>query len=302
MPAIKSTSLTERIGLVGLGLMGTAFAERLLRGRFAVLGWDISATQRTALRRLGGQTAKRAAEVAASCRRLILSLPQLDEVNDWLREGGSSLRRGQILIDTTTGAPDQTVKLARALAKRGVIYLDATISGNSDEVRAGNVTVLVGGPKEAVEQGQDLFRLFAKQVIHTGPSGSGTKMKLVTNLVLGLNRAALAEGLVFARALGLDATQALHVLSKTTAYSRIMDTKGAKMVRGDFKAQARLSQHLKDVQLMLAAARKAAVQLPLSRTHRQLLERAQTAGYGQLDNAAIIRVIGAKPASALRNR
>ena len=117
-------------------------------------------------------------------------------------------------------------------------------------------------------------------------------MKLVSNLVLGLNRAALAEGLVFAQALGLDAEAALEVLLNSMAYSRTMDTKGRKMIAGDFRTQARLSQHLKDVRLILAAAAEAGQVLPLSETHRRLLETAEAAGFGDADNSAVVRAFG----------
>ena len=113
-------------------------------------------------------------------------------------------------------------------------------------------------------------------------------MKLVSNLVLGLNRAALAEGLIFSQAMGLDGRAALQVLLGTMAYSRIMDTKGQKMIEGDFRAQARLSQHLKDLRLILQAATEAGQALPLTETHRHLLEIAEAAGFGDADNSAVI--------------
>ena len=115
-------------------------------------------------------------------------------------------------------------------------------------------------------------------------------MKLVTNLVLGLNRAALAEGLAFAEAAGVDPQAALEVLRGSAAYSRQMDTKGDTMLTGDYAPVARLSQHLKDVRLMLALADRTGLSLPLSNTHRELLERAEDLGLGELDNSAIRRV------------
>jgi 3-hydroxyisobutyrate dehydrogenase-like beta-hydroxyacid dehydrogenase len=116
-------------------------------------------------------------------------------------------------------------------------------------------------------------------------------MKLVTNLVLGLNRAVLAEGLVFAEAAGLDMENALEVLLNSPAYSRTMEAKGPKMVHGEFSPQARLSQHIKDVRLMLEEAVRGGVSLPISAVHLELLEHAEAAGLGELDNSAIIRVI-----------
>lgn len=159
---------------------------------------------------------------------------------------------------------------------------------------------MVGGPTTAFNGCQELFAAFAARTIRTGITGSAARMKLVTNLVLGLNRAALAEGLVFARALKLDDKQTLEILRASMAYSRIMDAKGKKMLRADFKPQARLSQHLKDVRLMLAAAAKAHIKLPLSETHRKILTKAEALGLGQLDNSAIIRVIGAPSAASAR--
>jgi 3-hydroxyisobutyrate dehydrogenase-like beta-hydroxyacid dehydrogenase len=114
-------------------------------------------------------------------------------------------------------------------------------------------------------------------------------MKLLSNLVLGLNRAALAEGLAFAEAIGLEPAPALDVLMGTMAYSRTMDTKGQKMIDRDFQTQARLSQHLKDVRLMLESAADAGLTLPLTETHCRLLKKAEAAGFGDADNSAIIQ-------------
>jgi 3-hydroxyisobutyrate dehydrogenase-like beta-hydroxyacid dehydrogenase len=131
------------------------------------------------------------------------------------------------------------------------------------------------------------------QTFHPGPAGTGAKMKLVTNLVLGLNRAALAEGLAFAESIGLDPAVSLAVMRGSLAYSRIMDTKGERMIRGDFAPDARLSQHLKDVRLIVDIGRHAGLPMTLSAAHRKVLEGAEAAGYGDLDNSAIIKVLGA---------
>ena len=116
-------------------------------------------------------------------------------------------------------------------------------------------------------------------------------MKLVSNLVLGLNRAALAEGLAFAETLGLDQHGVLSVLQASAAYSRQMDTKGLKMIARNFVAQAKLSQHLKDVRLILEAAASHGLKLQLTDAHRQLLERAEAMDLGELDNSAIIQAV-----------
>lgn len=286
---IDEISEPETIGLIGVGLMGIALAERLLAGGLAVTGWDINPERSDLLTRLGGESVASAGEVVARCERVILSLPDIHVVEGVLAEVRPQLRAGQTIIDTTTSDPERPAALGRWLAELGVGYLDATVSGSSAQVREASVICMVGGESEIFDRCQDLFQLFSKRAVPTGPCGSGSKMKLVTNLVLGLNRAALAEGLALAQALELNSAQTLSVLMESMAYSRIMETKGRKMIDGDFKPQAKLSQHLKDVRLILQAGADAGTALPLSSTHKQLLEKAELAGFGQLDNSAIIR-------------
>ncbi len=280
---------TEPVGLIGLGLMGMALAERLRGGGFDVWGHDIDPAREDLLRQIGGKPAANAVAIVSACDRIFLSLPDSDVVEAVLDEMGCALAAGRIVIDTSTGDPERAAATGRRLAQRGIGYLDATISGSSQQVRDGQAVVLAGGPAATFDRCQDLFRLFARRWFHLGPCGSGSQMKLVSNLVLGLNRAALAEGLWLSKALGLDPQVVLTVLRESMAYSRIMDTKGEKMIDGDFEPQARLSQHHKDVRLMLRAAAQAGTDLPLTQAHARLLELAESAGYGTQDNSAIIR-------------
>jgi 3-hydroxyisobutyrate dehydrogenase-like beta-hydroxyacid dehydrogenase len=276
---------TKTVGMIGLGLMGTALSERLLAAGYRVHVWNRSREKADPLVAQGAQWAD---NPLAVCDRVLVSLYTTETVEEVLGQMHAGLRSGQILIDTTTGSPEQTADLGARLAGEGVQYLDAPVSGSSEQTRRGEVTTIVGGPRETFEACRDLFDCFSQKTIHAGPCGSGSKMKLVSNLVLGLNRAALAEGLVFARSLSLDDEAALEVLMATMSYSRTMDTKGRKMIDGDFRTQAKLSQHLKDVRLMIEAAGTGGLSLPLSETHQRLLEAAEEAGYGEADNSAVI--------------
>ena len=282
------TADTTPLGLIGLGLMGQALASRLIAAGFAVVGFDLDAKRREELSALGGTAVESINEVFASSPRCLLSLPDHTVVEAVLLHAREAVKPSSIIIDTTTGDPASAIKMARDLRKQGAAYVDAAISGSSAQVERGEVLVMAGGDAETYRACEDIFPAFAQQAVHTGPSGSGTKMKLVTNLVLGLNRAALAEGLAFAESLDLDLPQTLHIMQQSMAYSRIMDTKGAKMIDQDFTPQARLAQHLKDVRLMLAASPRL---LPMSEAHRQLLKRAVAMGLGDLDNSAIIQAI-----------
>jgi 3-hydroxyisobutyrate dehydrogenase-like beta-hydroxyacid dehydrogenase len=277
------------VGVIGLGLMGSALAERFLKNGFAVAGFDIDQSARRALKKLGGRPVEGAAAVARLSRRIIFSLPTTAVVKEVIREMGTQLRPGSIIIDTTTGEPEQTAALGAKLAKGRIRYLDATIVGSSAQTREGDVIVLVGGPRATLEKSRDLIHSFARQTFHAGPCGSGARMKLVVNLVLGLNRAVLAEGLSFAEAVGILPQRALEILKSGVAYSRVMDTKGEKMLRKDFSPQAMLSQHLKDVRLILSLGKRKKAKLPMTALHRKLLAQVVAAGHGDLDNSAIIK-------------
>lgn len=277
----------EKLGLVGLGLLGSAIAERVLAAGFNIVGFDIAARQNQNLESLGGQAVDSASDVLVACDRVILSLPTSAVVASVLDEVANKLRPGLTIIDTTTGDPEQVAEFGERLQKLGVEYLDATVGGSSKQARAGDVIVMAGGSKDAFENCHDIFDSFARQSFHVGPCGCGSRMKLVLNLVLGLNRAVLAEGLGFARKYGLDPSVALDILKAGPTYSRVMDTKGQKMLDRDFSTEARLSQHLKDVRLILDAGKSCAAAMPLSTIHRDLLEQLAANGLGDADNSAI---------------
>lgn len=276
---------SRTIGMIGLGLMGTAMTERFLEHGYSVRIWNRSRDKADPLLPLGAIWSD---NPLADCDRVIISLyttPVVEEVLDLLKSG---LHAGQILIDTTTGEPEQSMALAGRLGQLGVKYLDAPISGSSEQTRRGEATVLVGGDRETFDACADLWSIMGQRVFPVGAVGSAAKMKLVSNLVLGLNRAALAEALIYAESIGVAPAAALEVLKGSMAYSKVMDVKGRKMLDRDYSVQARLSQHLKDVVLILETARQQGVDLPMSTVHRQLLEEAERRGFGQQDNCSVI--------------
>lgn len=288
------------VGVIGLGLIGSVVATQLQAAGFRVMGCDIDAGRREASRAAGADITAVAADVFRRCDRVLLSLPSHLEVETVLTASRADLRAGAIVIDTTTGDPLSSENLAAALGRRGVTYLDATISGSSAHVREGKAVLMVGGDASAIAACQDIFRAVGREVFATGASGTGAKMKLVTNLVLGLNRAALAEGLAFAAALDLDLAQTLAIMRSSAAYSRIMDTKGERMIQQNFVPEARLTQHHKDVRIIVATGQELGLPMPLSITHAAILADAEAAGYGALDNSALIKVLG--PAKGIRGK
>jgi 3-hydroxyisobutyrate dehydrogenase-like beta-hydroxyacid dehydrogenase len=286
--------VSGNIGLIGIGLVGSAMAECLIADRFNVIGFDIDPAKCEQLKRLGGAAVDNPAQVAEQTDRIILSLPNSDAVLQVV-EGPVGILEAKkapnYIIDTTTGQPDKTAELAKRLAKREVYFLDAPFSGSSRQVKDKEVVFMVGGERAAYENCMDIFQLLGAKVFYLGASGSGSKAKLAGNLILGLNRLALAEGLVFAAKLGLEPRAFLELLKVTPAYSAAMDVKGKKMLEGDFTPQARLRQHHKDVSIILKYAENLKQELPLSKVHLEVLERAIAAGDGELDNSAVIREI-----------
>ena len=284
----------KRIGLIGIGLVGTALAENLISAGFEVAGYDIDPARCANLAELGGTPAANAGQAAAGRGRVVLSLMNSEIVRQVLEGPAGVLQADsppRFVIDTTTGDPQMAEEFARKLSQRGIFFLDATISGSSEQIRAREGVFMVGGDDKAFRACGDVFEALAKKFFFVGPAGTGCKAKLAVNLVLGLNRLALAEGLVFAERLGLDLESFFPLLTESAAYSRIMDSKGKKMLRGDFAPQARLAQHRKDVGLILEYARRLGQQLPLSAAHAEVLDAAIAAGEGELDNSAVIREI-----------
>jgi 3-hydroxyisobutyrate dehydrogenase-like beta-hydroxyacid dehydrogenase len=278
----------KRISVVGLGLMGTAITERLLEHGWQVFVWNRTREKGGPLTSLGARWTD---DPFGESNRILISLYTSDVVKDVLHQMRNSLRSGQIIVDTTTGEPQQSAAMSAELAARQIDYLDAPISGSSEQTRRGEATTMVGGSRGAFDACADLWTVLGQNVFYVGSSGSAAKMKLISNLVLGLNRAVLAEGLAFASAINVDKAAALEILRGSMAYSRAMDVKGQKMIDGDFRVQARLSQHLKDVRLILEAASSGGLTLPFSQVHATLLAQAEAMGLGDLDNSAIIQAI-----------
>jgi putative dehydrogenase len=282
------------VGVVGLGLMGEVFSRRLIDARFHVLGFDIDPKKGAALDKMGGQTAPSMAEIAHASSPIILAVFNTDQVEEVVEKtllpalGENS---GKIVICTSTCDPDRIAALAARVATRGLRFLEAPVSGTSDQVRRGDGVGLLGGDESiSAEIAPVLDALFPKR-FHVGAAGDGGRAKLAVNLILNLNRLALAEGLVFASRLGLDPDAFLRVAQNSAAYSQVMETKGPKMVRSDFRPEGRVRQAVKDVHLMLEQAQRKGQQLPALEVDAAVLESCVRHGEGDLDNSVIIEEI-----------
>jgi 3-hydroxyisobutyrate dehydrogenase-like beta-hydroxyacid dehydrogenase len=291
------TAAATPVGIVGLGLVGSALAQRLTAAGYRLVGYDIREEARTAAAANGMHIAASPREIGDACAVALLAVFDTHGVIDAVegpdglitasaQAGSGALRT---LIDCSTGTPELLASLAERLAARGIDFIEAPLSGSSQQIAAGDATLLLGCSVHAVQAHDALLAALSPRCIHVGGAGMGARAKLATNLVLGLNRAALAEGMVLAESMGIAPAQFLELVLATPARSDAALAKGAKMVAGDFAPQSRIRQHLKDVDLMLDSSRTTGQRLPLSETHAALMRAAVAAGDGDLDNAAILR-------------
>ncbi|SDP03459.1 NAD(P)-dependent oxidoreductase [Afipia sp. GAS231] len=280
-------SRQTRIGVAGLGLMGTALAERLAGAGFGVLGFDIAPAKCAQFRDAGGEVAASATDLAGRSRAIVIAVYDGAQVETLLGEFEQGRSR-PALICTTTCAPDEIVRIAACAASTGFAFIEAPISGTSAEVRDGAATALVAGETEALNT---LLAVLCPRRIRVDRIGDASRTKLAINLILQNNRAALAEGIVFAERLGLDGRAFLAAAQQSAAYSRVMDTKGEKMLSRDFRPQSHIAQTLKDAELILHEARQRGLHLAITEAQADLLRAAIALEGPERDSAAVIEAI-----------
>jgi 3-hydroxyisobutyrate dehydrogenase-like beta-hydroxyacid dehydrogenase len=282
-------SLRTPVGVIGVGLMGEVYARRLLAAGFTVIGFDVDPAKNARLENFGAQ-AGTLADIAQKCEPIVVAVFNTEQVEDVVERALIPAAAGKIVLVTSTCDPDRIAALGARVGEK-LRFLETPVSGTSEQVRQGDGVGLIGGDQKiAADAAPVLDALFAKS-FHIGKVGDGGRAKLAVNLILGLNRLALAEGLVFADRLGLDPAAFLDVARRSAAASQVMDTKGPKMIGGDFAPEGRVRQTLKDTQLMLDQARKAGQQLPLLQIHADVLQACVRHGDSEQDNSIVIEEI-----------
>jgi len=279
-------------GMIGLGLMGSALSARLIEAGLPVIGFDIDAARREALRARGGEPAASAFELIAKCRTIVVALydaAQIAKVFDEFDK--DAFLSGATMICTTTCAPAEIAGIAKRAADADLRFVEAPVSGSSAEVREGKATALISGEACAIEAVAAVLDVLCPQQIRVGGIGDAARTKLAINLILQNNRAALAEGIAFAESLGLDPGSFLATARRSAAYSRVMDAKGEKMLTRDFTPQSHLSQTLKDAELILGEARRLSQTLPMMTVQGAPLRATIALVGGECDCAAVIETV-----------
>jgi putative dehydrogenase len=277
------------VGVIGLGLMGEVYVSRLLAAGFAVTGYDVDAAKIERIKAIGARGGS-LAEIARDCNPIVLAVFNTDQVEEVVEKNLLPAANGKIVLCASTCDPDCIAALGARVGKT-LHFLETPVSGTSAQVRDGDGVGLIGGDLAIATAATPVLDALFPKRFHIGKIGDGGRAKLAVNLILALNRLALAEGLVFAERIGLDPAAFLKVARASAASSQVMDTKGPKMVARDFVPEARARQSLKDAHLMLDQARKAGQKLPLLEIHADVLEACLRHGQGDADNSVVIEEI-----------
>jgi putative dehydrogenase len=288
-----------RVGVIGAGLMGTAVTQRLVGAGFEVLAYDVDAGKREAIARSGAKPQTTAAVVMAACEMNVICVFDTDQVEEVIAGAGGGVEAiaqggtgARVFVVTSTCDPDRLSVLAQRVEPDGARLLEMPISGTSRQVAQGQGVGLIGGDPTVVDRALPVLEAICTRRHYLGAVGNGSRAKLAVNLILGLNRAALAEGLVFATRLGLDPAAFLEVAKGSAAYSQVMDVKGGLMAHREYlEPQSRIDQSLKDFKLMLEQARAHGQELPFASVYARLLEDCVSKSEGSWDNAAILEAI-----------
>jgi 3-hydroxyisobutyrate dehydrogenase-like beta-hydroxyacid dehydrogenase len=284
----------QTIGIIGLGLMGQAFGKRLDLSRFSTLGYD---THPERCEEFGkNKTTSSALALTEKCQTIVLCLFDSHQVQEVLFGAGGVLteriEKPINIICTSTCEPDELSEIAQKSINRGARFLELPISGTSKQVADGESLGLMGGDQDLIAELTPVLDAMCKKRIYVGEIGSASKAKLSINLVLGLHRAALAEGLVFGSRIGLDPNVLLDLLQNSAAASNVMKVKGPMMTKRQFDhPQSRVDQSLKDFGLIQKLAVEKNQPLPFATKYVELLQSCVELGEGKQDNAIILEAI-----------
>jgi len=282
------------VGIVGVGLLGSAIASRFIKAGHTVVGFDILPARVAALTAMGGKAAPSIAAVAQSAEAVCTLLPSLAAAEtavlgrDGILAGG---RPGLTVIQMSTISPALTERLAREVTGKGLGFLDCPVSGTTSMIDRGDGSFIVGGERVLYERWRPVLESVLPRVVHIGRAGQAMTLKLVANLLVALHSAAAAEALTLARKAGLDLHVALDVLNSSAATSAMLKVRGPMILRGEFPAQMKLDLFMKDIHLMQDAAAAVGAPLPFTNLAERLYAAAQAGGHGGEDLAVVVTAI-----------
>ena len=279
------------IGILGLGLVGRALATRLQGCGHALAGCDLSPDARATAAAMGIRVEDSAAALADSCDVVLICVLDDAALVSCAASLAAAPGKAKLVLSCVTASVGATLRAATLLATATTVFADMPLLGSSRQIAQGEALGLLGMDAAVERTHTVLLADLCPKYRRVGSPGHGVRAKLACNLVLGLNRAALAEGLALASSLGLDEGNFLELLRESPAWSRAVDVAGPRMVARDFAPLSRIRQHRKDLALILEQGQDAGLDLTLTAAHARLLDKAINQGLGEMDNVAIIAAI-----------
>jgi 3-hydroxyisobutyrate dehydrogenase-like beta-hydroxyacid dehydrogenase len=285
----------ERVGFLGLGIMGSRMAANLARAGFELAVWTHTPGKAARWAAEHGALAHDTPAAVAERSEIVFSMvvdgAQVESV--LLGEGGAieAARPGLLLVDCSTIGPPDTRRIGAALAERGAAMLDAPVTGSSPRAQDGTLTIMVGGAPEDFARARPALDAMGKLIVHVGELGQGEMLKLINNSLGAANAAAVAEALLLADATGVDIDALVEVVSAGSGGSAQLELKSAAMRSHDYTTLFKTDHMLKDVRLCLEQAERAGVPFPAAVHARDLLNAASERGHGEDDYASIVEAV-----------
>jgi 2-hydroxy-3-oxopropionate reductase len=280
----------EKIGFIGVGIMGKPMALNLLKAGYAVTVHDLNRQPVDELVKQGADSADSARAVAEKSDVVITMLPDSPEVEavvfrpDGVLEG---IRKGMLFVDMSTIAPATSEKISKVLLEKGVEALDAPVSGGDVGAKAGTLSIMVGGTKAAFERALPLFQVMGKNIVHIGDAGAGQVTKACNQIVVGMTIQAVAEAMTLAKKAGVDIEKVRDALLGGFAQSRILDLHGKRILEGNFQPGFKIKLHRKDMNIALQTGRTLSVPLPGTAQVASQMDAIIAQGNGDLDHSAL---------------
>lgn len=286
--------MAERIGFIGLGIMGRGMVQNLLKAGYSPCIWNRTHSRMAPFVEQGAQSAKSPADVASKSDIIITCVSDTPDVQSVISgEDGilNSLSPGSLVIDMSTISPQVTKELGDLIGSKGSHMLDAPISGGSEGAANGTLSIMIGGDAEQVKRAMPYFEAMGKTITHVGPRGAGQAVKLVNQILVVVTMLGVSEALLFAEASGVDLENTLAAVTQGAAGSWMLSNRGPQVIERDWKPGFTIDLQQKDVRLVLEAADQLGVPMMGTSLIYQLYRTLQDRGLGSEGNHALVKAL-----------
>lgn len=286
--------MSEKVGFIGLGIMGRGMTRNLLKAGYEVRVWNRTASKTDELVKEGAVAATSPADVAAHSDIIFICVSDTPDVEEViLGEVGviRGAKSGSLVIDMSTISPQATQQIAERLAQKGVFMLDAPVSGGSEGAAKGTLAIMVGGEADQLERAMPYFKAMGKTITHVGGHGAGQMVKLFNQILVVINCLAVSEALLFAQAGGLDLQKAIDAVSQGAAGSWMLSNRGPQAIKRDWRPGFTIDLQQKDVRLILEAADQLGIPALGTNLIFNLYRTLQARGLGHEGNHALVKAL-----------